>query len=155
MKQKIEPFMAYVLNNLPAVTYIGIRADEVANREGTDWDPLGLYVNQDFPLVRWGWGLTKVQSYLQERGVVIPKRTDCDFCFYQRLIEWYEFWRDYPDLWKEGEALEEFTGHTFRSPDRDTWPASMKGLRAEFESGKVPKDTRGSKRQTMCAWCAR
>lgn len=154
---KIEPFMAFVAAQAPAVSCIGIRADEVTGdnaREGTDWEGVAG-VTQDFPLVRWGWGLAKVKCYLAERGVQVPIRTDCDFCFFQRLIEWFEFWRDYPELWREGEALEAFTGHTFRSDQRDSWPASMAGLRAEFESGRVPKETRGRERKTMCAWCAR
>jgi 3'-phosphoadenosine 5'-phosphosulfate sulfotransferase (PAPS reductase)/FAD synthetase len=33
-------------------------------------------------------------------------------------------------------------GHTFRSEQRDSWPASMTGLRKEFEAGRIPKDTR-------------
>jgi hypothetical protein len=154
---KIEPFMEYVKTQAPAITCIGIRADEVIGdsaREGTDWSGVEG-VTQDFPLVRWGWGINRVKSYLAERGVVIPIRTDCDFCFFQRLIEWFEFWRDWPEQWKEGEALEKFTGHTFRSDQRDSWPASMEGLRLCFESGRVPKETRGRERSTMCSWCAR
>lgn len=154
---KIEPFMDYVKTIAPATTYIGIRADEVMGdqaREGTDWSGIEG-VKQDFPLVRWGWGINRVQSYLAERGVVIPKRTDCDFCFFQRLIEWYEFWRDFPEQWREGEALEKFTGYTFRSDERDTWPASMEGLRLCFEAGKIPMETRNRQRKTMCSWCAR
>lgn len=154
---KIEPFMAYVKSLAPATTYIGIRADEVIGdnaREGTDWNGIPD-VTQDFPLVRWGWGISKVQCYLAERGIEIPKRTDCDFCFFQRLIEWFEFWRDYPEQWREGEALEKFTGHTFRSDERDSWPASMEGLRLEFERGRVPMETRNRQRKTMCSWCAR
>lgn len=151
---KIEPFMIYALAAKPAITYIGIRADEAANREGTDWkNEVGIV--QDFPFVRWGWGLNKVVEYLECKGVKIPTRTDCDWCFYQRLIEWYELWKNHPDRWAEGEAIEHFTDHTFRSDGRDTWPASMSGLRLAFESGRVPKDTRSGKRDAMCAWCAR
>jgi hypothetical protein len=154
---KIEPFMAYVRSQAPAITYIGIRADEVqgnAPREGTDWSGIEG-VAQDLPFVRWGWGLEKVLSFLKERNIVVPPRTDCDICFFQRLIEWYDLWRLHIDLWMQGETLEDFTGHTFRSPQRDTWPASMKGLRAEFERGRIPKETRGKVRTTMCPWCAR
>lgn len=151
---KIEPFMAYALAAKPAVCYVGIRADESGDREGTDWKD-ETEASQDFPLVRWGWGLNKVVEYLNCKGVVIPKRTDCDWCFWQRLIEWYELWKNYPEQWAEGEAIEHFSGHTFRSAGRDTWPASMAGLRKEFESGRIPKDTRNGQRDAMCAWCAR
>lgn len=151
---KIEPFMLYAESLKPAISYVGIRADEAADREGTDWNGIEG-VMQDFPLVRWGWGLAKVKSYLAEKEITIPKRTDCDWCFYQKLIEWYELWRDHIDRWMEGEAVETFTGHTFRSEQRDSWPASMKGLRQCFESGRVPKDTRSRQRGAMCSWCAR
>jgi 3'-phosphoadenosine 5'-phosphosulfate sulfotransferase (PAPS reductase)/FAD synthetase len=150
---KIEPFMEYAKSIAPCITYIGIRADEEA-REGTNWKGFEN-IRQDFPFQRWGWTLDDVQDYLKLRGVTIPKRTDCDICFYQRLIEWFELWRDYPELWKEGEEKEAATGHTFRSPQRDSWPAAMKDLRAEFERGRVPKETRNRQRKTMCSWCAR
>lgn len=154
---KIEPFMKYVSTSTPAIAYVGIRADEIDGeqaREGTDWKGM-QDVKQDFPLARWGWGINKVMAYLQEREVTIPKRTDCDICFYQRLIEWYDLWKDHPDLYKEGEAMELYTGHTFRSPQRDSWPASMADLRKEFEAGRVPKETRGKPRTAMCSTCAR
>lgn len=99
-------------------------------------------VRMDFPMRRWNWGLADVTNYLREKGVTIPRRTDCLLCFYQRLIEWYECWRDHPEAWAEGERMEEMVGHTFRSPERDTWPASMRGLRARFEAGDVPRETR-------------
>jgi len=150
---KIEPFMAYATSIAPCITCIGIRADEEA-REGTDWKGFEL-VTQDFPFQRWGWGLDEVVQYLKERDVTIPTRTDCDICFFQRLIEWYELWLNNRVRWFEGEAYEEMTGHTFRSAQRDTWPASMKGLRQCFEAGRIPRETRNRKRTTMCSWCSR
>lgn len=155
---KIEPFIAYVAAQAPAVAYVGIRADEVLGddpRGGTDWRGIAG-VSQDLALVRWGWGLVQVREYLAEHAIAIPTRTDCDLCFFQRLIEWYEFWRDHRDAWMEGEALEAWTGHTLRSAERDSWPASMRGLRERFEAGDVPRDTRNDRvRKTMCSWCAR
>lgn len=141
---KIEPFalaLTKLVERAGVVTsYVGLRADEPL-REGGDYlDIPG--VEMDFPLRRWGWGLADVLGYLSERGVTIPKRTDCRLCFFQRLIEWYELWRDDRAAWDQGEAWEELTGHTFRSPGRDTWPAALKDLRARFEAGDVPKDTR-------------
>lgn len=85
---KIEPFMKYVEAAAPAISYVGIRADEAQDREGTDWNGIEG-VTQDFPLVRWGWGISKVKEYLRERGVSIPVRSDCDICFFQQLAEWW------------------------------------------------------------------
>lgn len=158
---KIEPFIEYARTNSPAICYVGIRADESDDREGTNWQGIDS-VTQSTPMVGWGWGINRVRQYLTEKGVVIPERSDCDFCFFQQLAEWWRLWRDWPDKWQEGEALEEFTGHTFRSDNRDTWPASMKGLRQMFESGYIPKGAAQtnlpfeiSERSTMCSWCAR
>jgi hypothetical protein len=161
---KIEPFISYAQSAAPATCYVGIRADEVTGddpREGTDWRGVEG-VSQDLPLVRWGWGLPKIRSYLSEKGIVIPPRTDCDFCFFQRLAEWWRLWRDHIDRYLEAEGYELLTGHTFRSDSRDSWPASLFEMRRLFERGMVPKGAAQldipmeiSERPTMCAWCAR
>lgn len=161
---KIEPFIEYAKSRSPAVCYVGIRADEVTGdspREGTDWEGVEG-VSQALPLVEWGWGIARVKDYLRQREVLIPERGDCDFCFWQTIGEWWRLWRDYPVRWCECEALEEWTGHTFRSDQRDSWPASLKGLREMFEKGFIPKGAAQlnmpidvSTRTVMCAWCAR
>lgn len=141
---KIEPYAAFLASLVgkydKVYSHVGLRADE-EEREGGDYSSVPG-VEMCFDMREWGWGLEDVLGYLRQRGVTIPKRTDCLKCFYQRLIEWWEFWKEHPDVWAEGEALEELTGHTFRSPGRDTWPASMKELRARFEAGDIPRDTR-------------
>lgn len=158
---KIEPFMAYVAANSPAVCYVGIRFDEVEDREGTNWNGVEG-VTQNLPLVRWGWGINRVREYLRKRSVSVPERTDCDMCYHQRIGEWWRLWRDNLDRWMEIEALETWTGHTLRSEQRDSWPASLAGMRKQFEAGYVPKGAAQtvmpldvSERPTMCAWCAR
>jgi hypothetical protein len=137
---KIEPYAAWLMKQGKCISYVGLRADE-PEREGGDYMDIPG-VQMDFPMRRWGWNLTDVLGYLKKRGVVIPMRTDCKLCFFQRLIEWWEFWRDDPQGWAEGEGIEAAQGHTFRSPGRDTWPAAMKDLRLRFEAGDVPRETR-------------
>src|SRR6516225_870281 len=64
---KIVPFMDYAFKAAPAIVYVGIRADEVTGenaRTGTDWKGVEG-ITQDFPLVRWGWGVDKVWEYLR------------------------------------------------------------------------------------------
>ena len=150
---KIKPFEHFIRQHTPCTVYVGIRADETGDREGVDYETIPG-VTRRFPMDEWGWGLQDVIDYLQAVGQGIPERTDCGWCFYQTLYEWYLLWRDYRETWLLGEYYEDFTGHTFRSPQRDTWPAAMKGLRARFESGEVPKDRR-KKRAAMCSVCAR
>jgi len=158
---KIEPFMKYAASVAPAVCYVGIRADEADDRDGTNWNGIEG-VTQNLPLARWGWGVNEVLEYLQDREITIPERADCDCCFYQQIGEWWRLWRDHPDRWMEIEALETWTGRTLRSEQRDSWPASLKELRAKFEAGYIPKGAAQTKlrfdvaeRATMCAWCAR
>lgn len=129
---KIVPCLAYVKNHQPAVLYVGLRADE-AEREGI----YSSEVSCRFPLREWGWKLKEVKTYLADRQICIPNRTDCAWCYGQRLIEWKRLLKQYPDLYAEAEALEERIGATFRSPGRDTWPASLRLLRGEFEAGRM------------------
>lgn len=134
---KIEPCLAYLKGLPDPVLYVGLRADEEERK--------GIYsegVTTDFPLRRWGWGLAEVKGYLRDRGVSIPRRTDCARCYGQRLSEWWDLWREHPDLYASAETDEERTGHTYRSPGRDTWPASLRELRAEFERGRLPRGAR-------------
>lgn len=135
---KIEPTIDYLKEHTPCVQYVGLRADE---DEGERAGIVGGFpgVVQRFPLREWGWGVDDVRAYLANRGLKIPRRTDCAWCYGQRLIEWYRLWKYHPDLYRQGEEMEALTKHTFRSPSRDTWPAALKDLRAEFEVGRRPR----------------
>ena len=136
---KIEPFLAYLLGAVPAVAYVGLRADEPSEvRQGAVYGSVEG-ITQRYPLREWGWTIRHVYQYLEERAVTIPARTDCGRCFFQRLPEWWTLWRDRPLIYADAENQETSTGHTFRSPGRDTWPADLKGLRKRFEAGEVPR----------------
>lgn len=130
---KIQPMKAYLFAHAPCVHYVGLRADE-EERVGIYGEMKG--VEQRYPLREWGWGLSAVLNYLTEQGVSIPQRTDCDCCFFQTIAEWYLLWTRHPERYEAAAAKERFTGHTWRSKSRDTWPASLDLLRAEFESGR-------------------
>jgi hypothetical protein len=125
------------------MSYVGLRADEMSRPGMVFPDADG--VQMDFPMQRWGWALGDVQIYLDRLGVKIPERTDCAMCFWQKLGEWWQLWRDYPEQYAEAEELEAFvTGargkeYTFRSPQRDAWPAGLTDLRKEFEAGRIPQ----------------
>lgn len=140
---KIEPFARWLSvqsEKYDLVTcYVGLRADE-PEREGGDYSEVPN-VTMRYPMREWGWGINEVLIYLDKKGIVIPERTDCKLCFFQRLNEWYKFWSNDPDGWAEGERLEALTGYTFRSDGRDSWPASMRDLRTEFENGRRPRGT--------------
>lgn len=148
---KIEPFEKYLAANLPATVYIGFRADEADSRGGVEYSG---DVTRRFPMIEWNWGLRDVLDYLNERGIIVPDRTDCGACFFQTLGEWWSLWINHPDRYTRYEEWERQTGHTFRSPSRDTQPASLAELRAKFEGGYTPKTAKMSDRKTMCSTCA-
>lgn len=132
---KIAPMQEWINGQTEPVTLcVGLRADE-EGREG------GIYKNATvrFPFREWGWGLEDVQGYLACHGVTVPRRTDCARCLFQSLPEWWELWKGYPEIWADIERQEADVGHTWRSPGRDTWPASLAELRAEFERGRMPR----------------
>lgn len=144
---KIEPTIAWCVRNSPVLMHVGLRADE-DEREGI----YGDLVQSRFPFREWGWGINEVRAYLAERGVTIPRRTDCARCYHQRIGEWRDLWRDYPDIYWEAAKQEAEIGHTFRSPGRDTWPSDLKSLAAEFERGRV---IRGDGKQgEVCRVCS-
>jgi len=134
---KIEPYLTWLKQHPDSISYVGLRADEEERR--------GILSNDiecRFPLREWGWGLSEVWAYLRKRGVSIPARTDCARCYGQRLSEWHDLWREHPDKFQDAARQEREVGATFRSPGRDTWPASLTELDAEFSNGRLPRGAR-------------
>lgn len=129
---KIEPTIAWCVKNTPVLMHVGLRADE-DEREGI----YGDLVKSRFPFREWGIGVHGVLGYCkylgEQYGIVIPERTDCLKCYHQRIEEWWNFWRDYPERFWKAVLQEKKYGHTFRSPGRDTWPVSLEGLAEEFQ----------------------
>ena len=136
---KLDPFAAWLMQHTPATIYVGLRADE-EEREGGDYHRVPD-VTTRFPLRELGWGESDVMAFLDQRHVRIPERTDCAWCFFQTLGEWWTLWHSHRELYLEAEAIEAERGHTFRSPQRDTWPAALVDMRARFERGAVPPRT--------------
>lgn len=134
---KIEPCIAFIKRlkqTHDPILCVGLRADE-AEREGI----YSRDVTSRFPLREWGWGLPEVAGYLRQRKVKIPRRTDCARCYEQRIGEWYLLWLEHPGIYGSAVAQERATGHTFRSPNKDSWPASLDALAGAFRSGRIPK----------------
>ena len=145
---KIEPCKAYLLGHPGSTLCVGLRADE-EERQGM----YGAFADYRFPLREWGWGIKEVLAYQKEHDLKVPSRTDCALCPYQRLIDWRNLLRKHPAEYALGEALEAKVGHTFRSPSRDTWPAGLKELRAEFERGRPVRGADDDEEQEACRVC--
>lgn len=147
---KIVPCVNWLKTHPGTTLCVGLRADE-EHRLGL----YGEFASYRYPLREWGWGEARVRAYCKERGVRVPPRTDCAVCPYQRLGEWWRLWKQYPEEFAQGEAWEAMTGHTFRSPQRDTWPAALAGLRERFEAGDVPRgaDDCDDEEEVACRVC--
>lgn len=163
---KIEPYYRWLVEHAPAVSYVGLRADE-EGRQGMSFPEISGSIKVRFPMREWGWGERDVWEYLDKRNVSIPARTDCARCYHQTLGEWWRLWHDHADLYENAEAEEAWVSkergrdHTFRNATRDTWPAGLKDLRERFERGFVPPGTVqtddlfvGGRRKTMCRVCS-
>ncbi|WP_321449266.1 phosphoadenosine phosphosulfate reductase family protein [uncultured Cohaesibacter sp.] len=142
-KLKLEPYYTWLSKQSPCVSYVGLRADEQSRPGMIFPDTDG--VRMDFPMRRWGWAIDDVLAYLRTKNISIPDRTDCAMCFWQKIGEWYLLWKNNREQYLEAEELEEGViasrgkTVTLRSPQRDSWPAKLKDLRAEFENGRVPE----------------
>lgn len=178
-KLKLAPAARFLGANLPCVSYVGLRADEEIRegaRRGGDYLPENVVgVEQDYPLRRWGWGLAEVLAENKRHGIDIDFRTDCARCFYQTISEWYELWRDHPEIFDDAVQQETESGFTFRTPKRDaggdpvmrrkdgsfeyaacyrdSWPVWLRDMRWLFELGHVPKVRIDSIRQQTCRVC--
>lgn len=147
---KIEPCIVYLKRNPGTTLCVGLRADEPA-REGL----YGEHANYRYPLREAGMGLDDVLALCDHHGLRPPARTDCAVCPYQRLGEWFNLWTDNLPEYMKGEGMEQKTGHTFRSAQRDTWPASMEGMRLRFEAGDVPeRSLKNMARDKVCRVCS-
>lgn len=145
---KIAPCVAWLKQHPGSTLCVGLRADE-QEREGL----YGDYATYRYPLREWGWGVQDVLAYCAQQGIKVPQRTDCALCYHQRLGEWFRLWRDYPDRYAQGVELERRTGHTFRSPGRDTWPAGLAELAVEFAKGRKIRERRPRQNVDQCRVC--
>lgn len=147
---KITPYEYWMNSQLPATSYIGLRADE-QGRSGYESCFAEDQFTARYPLREWGWGIGNVIAYLEDRGVSVPTRTDCARCPLQTLWEWKNLWEKYPGIYEDACQDEDAIGHTYRSPSRDTWPAGLRPLAEEFMRGR--KIVR-RKRTATCRACS-
>lgn len=105
---KLKPFEAWVGDD-PAVTYIGIRADE--NRDG--YISHKPNITARFPFKEEGLVKNDIIRILDDAGVGLPEyyswrsRSGCYFCFFQRKIEWVMLSEKHPDLFERAVEYED------------------------------------------------
>ena len=115
---KIAPLEKFVGDD-PAISYIGIRADE--NRSG--YISTKPNITPVFPFKEMGYGIDEINDLLERSGVGKPKyydwrsRSGCFFCFFQRKVEWVELAERHPKLFARAVAYEQ----THRDGRAYTW----------------------------------
>jgi 3'-phosphoadenosine 5'-phosphosulfate sulfotransferase (PAPS reductase)/FAD synthetase len=152
---KVEVCAAYLSLRPGSTLCVGLRADEM-ERKGAAYSG----ITYRCPMQEWGWKLADVTDYLAAKGITVPRRTDCAWCYDQRLGEWWRLWKNHPDVWRRGESLEAEISlargerRSFRSPSRDTWPAPLIDLRRRFEAGERPRGSDDADAETTrCREC--
>jgi 3'-phosphoadenosine 5'-phosphosulfate sulfotransferase (PAPS reductase)/FAD synthetase len=135
---KIEAIEHFYNKMKPAIVYIGLRADEQNRKGNTLFDD---QIKQSFPMQEWGWGISEVHKYLAKKKISIPARTDCAMCFYQRIGEWWNLWKYYPDYFRKISDIEDKLEHTLLSPGKwgGRWPEKLSDLSIEFKKGRIPR----------------
>ena len=113
---KIKPFEEFVGDD-PAVSYIGIRADEV--RDG--YISSKPNITPMFPFRDEGIVKADVVRILDNAGLGMPEyyewrtRSGCYFCFFQRKAEWVGLKERHPELYERAKEYEKMVPHEGQS----------------------------------------
>jgi hypothetical protein len=149
---KIKPLEAWIGED-PAISYVGIRADE-NNRKG--YISTKPNITARFPFVEDGVDHDGVLRILEQAGVGLPSyyrwrtRSGCYFCFYQRKAEWVGLAQQHPDLFERAVAIEQKVLKD-AGVDRDASFAdrAMKGRLYTWSSGETLPDLLARKDEIM------
>jgi len=125
VEMKLKPFEAWIAPSLKEgvqiYTYIGIRYDE---RGRVGYKPTNPLIKAKFPFVDDFIDREGVTDILQNSGLGMPEyykwrsRSGCQFCFFQRHIEWLGLKKNHPEQFEYAKSLEK-TGNNGES--RFTW----------------------------------
>ena len=107
---KLEPFENYIGDD-PAVTYVGIRADELYREGYLSKKP---NISSRYPFIEDGLKKDDILEILTKSGIGLPKyydwrsRSGCYFCFFQRKDEWVSLAEHHPGLFEKAKEYETF-----------------------------------------------
>ena len=148
VEMKLKPFEAWIAPSLKEgvqiYTYIGIRYDE---RGRVGYKPTNPLIKAKFPFVDDCIDREGVTDILQNSGLGMPEyykwrsRSGCQFCFFQRHIEWLGLKKNHPEQFEYAKSLEK-TGNNGES--RFTWiheeslfeleqPERVKAIKKNFQ----------------------
>ena len=113
VEMKLKPFEAWIAPSLKEgvqiYTYIGIRFDE---RGRVGYKPTNPLIKPKFPFVDDCIDREGVADILDTSGLGMPdyykwrSRSGCQFCFFQRNIEWLGLKKNHPEQFEYAKCLE-------------------------------------------------
>ena len=113
IEMKLKPFEKWIAPSLKEgvqiYTYIGIRYDE---RGRVGYKPTNPLIKSKFPFVDDCIDREGVADILETSGLGMPdyykwrSRSGCQFCFFQRHIEWVGLKENHPEQFKHAKSLE-------------------------------------------------
>lgn len=118
------------------VEYIGIASDEPKRLER--YKELETENHKYITLADLGIDELTAMDICKKKGLLSPKYTNsfrggCWFCPKQSMWDLYQLWKDYPKYFDRLVEMEKDSFNTFK-PNK-----SIKQIKEEFESGKVPR----------------
>ena len=155
---KIRPFEEWIGDD-PAVSYVGIRADE--DRDGYISTKPNLKAL--FPFKEDGITIEDVHRILDDSGVGLPKyyewrsRSGCYFCFFQRNIEWVGLKERHPELFELAKEYEKpgppgepgFTWSAGESLAQIEEPARVEDIRRKRELAQARLEQKTANRRLV------
>jgi len=97
---KVRPLNAYF--ETPCFVHLGIDSGEIRRARFTSE---GGRENR-YLLIEEGIDRDGCKNLIRRHGLVVPPKSGCWFCPYQRLDQWRRLRRDHPDLFCEAQKLE-------------------------------------------------
>ena len=137
---KIKPIEEWI-GDIPAVSYVAIRADE-SNRKG--YISTKPNIQSRFPFIEDGVDRDGVMRILADAGIGLPEyyewrtRSGCYFCFYQRKAEWIGLAERHPELFERAVAIErKVLSDAGVDGDADFRDRAMRGRQYTWSGGET------------------
>lgn len=100
---KIRPIKDYVRKTYgKAVCLMGIDYDEITRIH----EPHYSEISNIYPLVDWKWTRTMCERTILRHGWMVPRKSGCWYCPFQRVHDWRALLVGHPDLFGRAETLE-------------------------------------------------
>lgn len=100
-KFKIRPLYEYFKR--PCICFIGMAADEAHRcKESRELD-----ICNEFPLVKAKMTREDCKQFIQDHGLLVPQKSGCWICPFQRNEQWRQLRRRHPELYEKAKHLEQ------------------------------------------------